>query len=112
MFAVFPGAAVAKQLASKGVNVAINYSSNQDRALLTLDELSGSGHFVVKADVFDRRSLERMVTVGLQAQILGRFIGLNNFAMLQSTIAQMGDLDIVISNAGWTSFGEFNDLSG
>lgn len=79
--------------------------------MLTLDGLGGSGHFVVKGDVFDRRSLEKMVTVGLQAQLLGRFSRFNNRAMLQSTIAQMGDLDIVVSNAGWTSFGDFNDLS-
>jgi hypothetical protein len=28
----------------------------------------------------------------------------------QITLETMKDLDIIISNAGWTAFGEFNDL--
>ncbi|KAH8078587.1 hypothetical protein HD553DRAFT_326780 [Filobasidium floriforme] len=81
------GAAVAKQLASRGVRVAINYSSNRERAAKTLSQLEGSGHILVQGNAFDREGIEQL-----------------------TTLETMKDLDIIISNAGWTAFGEFNDL--
>jgi 2,4-dienoyl-CoA reductase-like NADH-dependent reductase (Old Yellow Enzyme family) len=57
------GAAVAKQLASRGVRVAINYSSNRERAAKTLSQLEGSGHILVQGNAFDREGIEQLVKV-------------------------------------------------
>lgn len=57
------GAAVAKQLASRGVRVAINYSSNRERAANTLSQLEGSGHILVQGNAFDREGIEQLVKV-------------------------------------------------
>jgi 2,4-dienoyl-CoA reductase-like NADH-dependent reductase (Old Yellow Enzyme family) len=57
------GAAVAKQLASRGVRVAINYSSNRERAAKTLSQLEGSGHILVQGNAFDREEIEQLVKV-------------------------------------------------
>jgi NAD(P)-dependent dehydrogenase (short-subunit alcohol dehydrogenase family) len=83
------GAAVARMLAQCGVKVAINYSSNRVRAAETLGSLAGSGHILIQGDVFDRAGIAKIAS---------------------STTQQLGGLDLVVSNAGWTAFGTFDDL--
>lgn len=83
------GAAVAKLLAVRGVRLALNYGSNRERAEGTLMELAGSGHILVPGDAFAEDSV---------------------IAIVHKSIELLGGLDIVVSNAGWTKFGAFNDL--
>ncbi|WWD19958.1 hypothetical protein CI109_104431 [Kwoniella shandongensis] len=83
------GAEVARSLAQRGARVAINYSSNRSRAEETLKTLTGEGHFLVEGNAFDREDISRVVTEAL---------------------GKLGGLDIVISNAGWTTFGQFKDI--
>ena len=85
------GAAIALQLARRGVLIAINYSSNLEKAQRTLEQLGSTQHVAIKGDAFDHVSINRVVVEATQA---------------------LGGLDIVISNAGWTIFGQFNDLGG
>lgn len=83
------GAAVSKILADRGAKVAINYSSNKDRAEQTRDGLAGSGHVIIPGDAFSHD-------------------GVNKIAA--DSITALGGLDIVVSNVGWTQFANFNDI--
>jgi NAD(P)-dependent dehydrogenase (short-subunit alcohol dehydrogenase family) len=83
------GAAIAVLLAQKGAKVAVNYVHNEQRARDSLTKLAGSGHIVVQGDASERSTVTRIV---------------------KETVAALGGLDIVVSNAGWTVFGDFNDL--
>ncbi|KAG5421132.1 hypothetical protein I9W82_000222 [Candida metapsilosis] len=89
------GAAVAHQLAAEGVNIAINYANNKDRADSLAKELEtkypGIKTTVLKADVFKIDELTQLV---------------------ESTVEQLGGIDILISNAGWTKFIDYTDLDG
>ncbi|WWC64319.1 uncharacterized protein I303_106929 [Kwoniella dejecticola CBS 10117] len=83
------GAEVARQLALQGVTIAINFASNERRAADTISSLQGSGHALIQGDAFDKEDIKRFATAAAH---------------------QLGGLDIVISNAGWTSFGDFDNL--
>jgi len=83
------GAEISKQLAAKGCKVAVNYAFSEDRAKGTLDSLAGSGHVLIQGDAFDRESVKRIA---------------------DEAVAKLGGVDIVISNAGWTTFAPFDDL--
>jgi NAD(P)-dependent dehydrogenase (short-subunit alcohol dehydrogenase family) len=83
------GAEISKQLAAKGCKVAVNYAFSEDRAKGTLDSLAGSGHVLIQGDAFDRASIKRIA---------------------DEAIEKLGGVDIVISNAGWTTFAPFDDL--
>ena len=87
-----PGAAVVKLLVQQGARVAINYSSNQQRAAQVLDDVGGTdkGHLLIRANAFVKAEIDSMV---------------------QETVQHFGGLDLVVSNAGWTAFGDFSDLS-
>ena len=87
-----PGAAVVKLLVQQGARVAINYSSNQQRAAQVLDDVGGTdkGHLLIRANAFVKAEIDSMV---------------------QEAVQHFGGLDLVVSNAGWTAFGEFSDLS-
>ncbi|PLB46938.1 NAD(P)-binding protein [Aspergillus steynii IBT 23096] len=86
------GAVVAQKFAAEGCNVAINYVSSKDAA-------------------------EKLAS-DLQAQYNVKAITIQGDASLQSdcsktvktTIEQLGGLDIVVSNAGWTRITRFADL--
>ena len=87
------GAAAARALASEGMDVVINYSANKQRA----DALVGSLHAVfhhsrfaaIQGDLGVRSDIKRLV---------------------EETIETMGELDVVVSNGGWTRFSDFADL--
>ncbi|GKU04511.1 polyketide synthase [Fusarium langsethiae] len=91
------GLSVATKLIELGANVVINYASNKDRAdsaLSRLQELSSKQDpspksTAVQADVTQRAEIQRLVA---------------------ETVAAMGKLDAVVSNAGWTQFANFSDL--
>jgi NAD(P)-dependent dehydrogenase (short-subunit alcohol dehydrogenase family) len=81
---------IAKFLAERGCKLCINYASSLPRAEETLKSLEGTGHVLAKGDAFNRAGIKEIV---------------------DQAVAGLGGLDIVISNAGWTKFGAFNDIS-
>lgn len=86
------GAAVARQLASEGVDLAINYCHSQDRASALAKTLASEFNVktvILQGDVSENSVPEKLV---LEA------------------VAQLGHLDIVISNAGWTKMVPFDDI--
>ncbi|KAF2770445.1 NAD(P)-binding protein [Teratosphaeria nubilosa] len=92
------GAAIARVLAPD-FRLVINYANNQSRAKSFLDELhelpsappaTPSPRFkAIQADVGSRSEIQRLV---------------------QETIAKLGRLDVVVSNAGWTRVTNFANL--
>jgi 3-oxoacyl-[acyl-carrier protein] reductase len=87
------GRAAALRLASGGYDVAINYSRSADRAKATLDDLHALGgrHIAVRADVSDDDAVREMVA---------------------GTMAEFGQLDVLVNNAGTTSETPPDDLDG
>lgn len=87
------GAATAKLFATSSYNVAINFSSNQQRAddlVKELTELSPSSKFAaIKADMSKKEEVAKLV---------------------EQTIEVMGRLDVVFSNHGWTEMRGFESL--
>jgi NAD(P)-dependent dehydrogenase (short-subunit alcohol dehydrogenase family) len=95
------GAATARAFAAMQMRVVINYHANSERANNLVKELSeislASGiddsnekrFIAIKADVSSRSDVVRLV---------------------DTTVAEMGRLDVVFSNAGWTRLTDFNDL--
>ncbi|KAL4781877.1 hypothetical protein BJX76DRAFT_309881 [Aspergillus varians] len=86
------GAVVAQKFAAEGCNIAINYFSSQDAA-----EKIASGirtQYNVKAI-----TLKGDASVQSECQNL-----------VKSAIEQLGGLDILVSNAGWTKITKFGDL--
>ncbi|KAL4944234.1 hypothetical protein BDV06DRAFT_112921 [Aspergillus oleicola] len=86
------GAVVAQKFAAEGSNVAINYFSSKDAAEKLAEEIRGKYAVkvvLIQGDASIRTDCERIV---------------------QSAIEQLGGLDVLISNAGWTKIVPFNDL--
>ncbi|MDX1667416.1 MAG: SDR family oxidoreductase [Saprospiraceae bacterium] len=73
------GRAIAKAFADHGAQVAVNFRSDSQSARETCEEMKGSGHFAVKADVSKAESVRRMMT---------------------AVINEFGTLHIVVNNAG------------
>ncbi|KAK9452134.1 uncharacterized protein V1518DRAFT_410443 [Limtongia smithiae] len=88
------GAAVARRLAGEGCAVAINYASSADRARALADEIAaehGVRTLVLCGDVASEAVCRDLV---------------------ERTVAELGRLDLVVSNAGWTRIVNFADLDG
>ncbi|KAL2074049.1 hypothetical protein VTL71DRAFT_7827 [Oculimacula yallundae] len=96
------GAAAAKTFATAGYRIVINYSNNSTRASDLLSELeqlvpldsTGSTKpelkfLAIKADLSKKSEIAELVT---------------------EVISEMGRLDVVFSNGGWTKVTNFNDL--
>lgn len=93
------GAATAKLFASSGMRVVINYASNASRAGEVVEELEklspipkqeGTKNFSsIQADLSKRDDINRLVS---------------------ETTTEMGKLDVVFSNGGWTRISNFQDL--
>ncbi|KAJ5195070.1 Short-chain dehydrogenase/reductase SDR [Penicillium cinerascens] len=86
------GALVANKFAAEGSNVAINYVSNKE----TADQ--------VASDIASKYGVKTIVVqgdAGSQAECTNA---------VKTTIEQLGGLDVVISNAGWTKMVNFADL--
>lgn len=77
------GAATARLFAQHGYRVVVNYITNAQRADILCAELDGDGHVAIQADLGSRNDVERLVHVAY---------------------TQMGRLDVVFSNGGWTRF--------
>lgn len=60
------GAAVVKDLASRGAQVAFTYASKEDSARQVLESLPGSGHLMFKMDISSEASVDETFTSLLQ----------------------------------------------
>ncbi|KAK8167981.1 short chain dehydrogenase/reductase [Phyllosticta citrichinensis] len=87
------GAAIALAFAAQGANVAINYQSNSGAAAAVLDRISQE-HPRVKA-------VALQADVGSMAQCA---------ALVERARGELGGLDVVVGNAGYTKFSKFGDL--
>jgi NAD(P)-dependent dehydrogenase (short-subunit alcohol dehydrogenase family) len=73
------GRACALGFAQRGARVVVNFLENTTAAEKTLADLAGDGHVAIQADITDSEAVEGLVS---------------------STIERLGDLDIVVNNAG------------
>jgi 3-oxoacyl-[acyl-carrier protein] reductase len=80
------GAAIAQELGSRGAAVAVNFSGSEEAALSVVSAIEGAGGraIALKADVGDPASCADLV---------------------ESTLRELGGLDIVVNNAGITRDG-------
>lgn len=86
------GALVVQKFAAEGSNIAINYMSNKEDADQLASEIATQFKvktIVVQGDAGSKSDCERAV---------------------KTTIEELGGLDVVISNAGWTKMTNFGDL--
>ncbi|PLB41766.1 SDR family NAD(P)-dependent oxidoreductase [Aspergillus candidus] len=86
------GAVVARKYAAEGCNVAINYVSSKDAA----EEL-----------VADVREQYGVKAIAIQGDASRQADCAN---AVKTTIEQLGGIDIIVSNAGWTKITKFGDL--
>ncbi|MBR1969319.1 MAG: glucose 1-dehydrogenase [Clostridia bacterium] len=83
------GAEIARKFYSKGYNVAINYNKSEEKAKSLLKELSGS--IIVKGDV----SCEK-----------------DALNLIDAVVNAFGRIDVLVNNAGISSFNLLTDISG
>lgn len=86
------GAAIARQLAADGAKVVVNYAADKNGAdkVVAAIEAAGGSALALAADVTDQSQVE---------------------ALIQSTLAQFGRLDIVVNNAGVYQFEKIEESS-
>ena len=89
------GAAAARALASQSMKVVINYSANQERANGVLEDLYHSSPSEDKRFAAIQANLESREDI---------------VRLIDETVAKMGQLDVVVSNGGWTRISNFADL--
>jgi NAD(P)-dependent dehydrogenase (short-subunit alcohol dehydrogenase family) len=73
------GREIAQQFSESGARVAINYRRNRQAAEQTLAELAGDGHVLLQGDVSDPAVVQ---------------------SMTQAAIREMGQIDVLVNNAG------------
>lgn len=86
------GAAIARQLAADGAKIVVNYAADKNGAdkVVAAIEAAGGSAVALAADVTDQSQVE---------------------ALIQSTLAQFGRLDIVVNNAGVYQFAKIEESS-
>ncbi|NIG33583.1 oxidoreductase [Pantoea sp. ICBG 828] len=86
------GAAIARQLAADGAKIVVNYAADINGAdkVVAAIEAAGGTAVALAADVTDQPQVE---------------------ALIQSTLAQFGRLDIVVNNAGVYQFAKIEESS-
>jgi NAD(P)-dependent dehydrogenase (short-subunit alcohol dehydrogenase family) len=106
------GAATARAFASRGVNVVVNYLSNRAKAENLVQELATldprpqkSSHS--DASGVDAATLTKPRFIAIHADVSQR---LEIIRLVGQTLEQMGRLDAVISNQGWTRMRNFFSL--
>jgi len=84
------GRSIADMFAEAGARVVVHYNSNQQAAEETRDGLAGSGHMIAAADLADAEAVE---------------------AMVQTVLAEMGQVDVLVNNAGIYDLHTITDVS-
>ena len=85
------GRATALKLAERGADVAVNYSRSEAEARETVAEIEKLG----------RRALAVRADVAVLDDVT---------AMVARTVQELGRLDVLVNNAGWTAFIDFKNL--
>ncbi|KAJ4540578.1 hypothetical protein HRR83_007866 [Exophiala dermatitidis] len=90
------GALICEKFAAEGSNLVVNYVSRKDRA--------------------DQVAEKCRKEFGVKVVVIQADIGVaeDSIRLVKETVQQLGGLDIIINNAGWTrfaNFGDINDLS-
>jgi 3-oxoacyl-[acyl-carrier protein] reductase len=85
------GAAISQLLAVRGAKIAVLYRSDADAAEATIATLPGEGHRAFQCDVADAAAVE---------------------AVVATTVAEMGRIDIAVNNAGIYVDHDINDVDG
>lgn len=87
------GAVICEKFAAEGSNIIINYVSSKDKA----EEVAGK----CKDDF------------GVKVAIVQGDVGVavDCVRLVKETVQQLGGLDIIVNNAGWTRFAKFGDLN-
>lgn len=86
------GAVIVEKLAQEGCNVAINYSSSKDRAVELANKVSkehGIKAIYLQGNVADAEACK---------------------GLIKQTADQLGGLDVIMSNAGWTRPVDFDNI--
>ncbi|KAG9773403.1 hypothetical protein KCU88_g5830, partial [Aureobasidium melanogenum] len=87
------GAVICEKFAAQGAAVAVSYVNNKERADQVAEKCRqqyGVEVVTFQADIGNREDIARLV---------------------KETVEQLGGLDIIINNAGWTRFATFGDLN-
>jgi 3-oxoacyl-[acyl-carrier protein] reductase len=86
------GAAIAKRLAADGANVAITYAKGADAAAAVVKQIEGAGRkaIAIQADATDAGAVQ---------------------AAVEKTVAEFGQLDILVCNAGTAIPKKFEDAT-
>jgi NAD(P)-dependent dehydrogenase (short-subunit alcohol dehydrogenase family) len=93
------GAATAKLFASSGMRVVINYASNASRAEQVVQELETLSPLPPKAET--KNFLSIRADLAKRDEIV---------RLVSEVTTEMGKLDVVFSNGGWTTIRKFQDL--
>ncbi|OOQ83970.1 putative NADP(+)-dependent dehydrogenase [Penicillium brasilianum] len=86
------GAVIARKFAAEGSNVAINYVSSKETADKVASDLAAE---------YNVKTIVIQGDAGSQSDCINA---------VKTTIEQLGGIDVVISNAGWTKMTNFSDL--
>ena len=102
---------ICDKFASEGCNIAINYNSSKDAADKLGEEIK-SKHGV---KVISLAGVSAVQSLSREYQPLRRQQDMESAEAVkkavQDTVSAFGGIDIIIANAGWTRFGDFQDLS-
>ncbi|CAI7592639.1 unnamed protein product [Penicillium pancosmium] len=108
------GALVAQKFAAEGSNIAINYMSNKESADNTAAEIASK--YNVKTIVVQGYQ-KGLVNLPYEGLILTSSLSLKDAGSqtdcinaVKTTIEQLGGLDVIVSNSGWTKMTNFGDL--
>ncbi len=85
------GSAICRRLAAAGAKVVVHYRSRPEQAQSVLESLPGDGHTMVQAALEDSQDVARMA---------------------EHVRAHYGWLDVLVNNAGFTSYVDHADLDG
>ncbi|KIW82562.1 hypothetical protein Z517_05589 [Fonsecaea pedrosoi CBS 271.37] len=85
------GALICEKFAAEGSNIVVNYVSSKDRADQVAEKCKG---------------------LGVKAVVIQADIGVvsDTVRLVKESVEQLGGLDIIINNAGWTRFTNFGDI--
>jgi NAD(P)-dependent dehydrogenase (short-subunit alcohol dehydrogenase family) len=95
------GAATARLFAKAGIRVVVNYHSDENRALVLVEELKRLSSIPKDPEARDAIAFSEKADLSSKTDIQ---------KLVENTVRVMGRLDIVFSNGGWTRLRDINDL--
>lgn len=95
------GLCVADKLIRAGASVVVNYASNVERANNVVEQLRKTAAEIPASTESSQKCLAIQADVTKKSEI---------HRLVHETVAAMGRIDAVVSNAGWTKFANFFDI--